>query len=112
MKQELEYLERLRKRFLIKSGVDIFDKSRKENVVFVRKAFCKKAFDEIPNYSVLARFLNRNHATIIHHVKDMNHLLTYNDYFKKRYNRLIGIDGQGLGSDYFYLSIGAATIAR
>ena len=49
--------------------IDIKQKGNHPYIVNARVAFIKLAYDTVKDYSVIARFLNKTHATIIFHQK-------------------------------------------
>ena len=62
-------------------------KSRIREVVDAKKIFCLIAFYEVKGfrYVKVGKFLNMNHATIVHHVKSAKDLLNYDPYFRENY---------------------------
>ena len=84
MFEQLELLRNLIIRHLKK---DPKDKSRVREVVDAKKIFCLIAFYEVKGfrYVQVGKFLNMNHATIVHHFKSAKDLLNYDPYFKENY---------------------------
>jgi len=84
MFEQLELLRNLIIRHLKK---DPKDKSRIREVVDAKKIFCLIAFYEVKGfrYVQVGKFLNMNHATIVHHVKSAKDLLNYDPYFRENY---------------------------
>jgi len=82
MKQkEIEGLKRIvNEAFLVDLDVD----NRKREVVDARKIYSKILRDIGYSYEAIGSTINKNHATIIHYVKNIEHLLSYDQslYFK------------------------------
>lgn len=83
----LEQLELLRNLVIRHLKQDPRQKSRLREVVDAKKIFCLVAFNEVKGfkYVQVGKFLNMNHATIVHHVKSAKDLLNYDPYFKEKY---------------------------
>ena len=82
-----EQLELLRNLIIRNLKQDPRQKSRLREVVDSKKIFCLIAFYEVKGfrYVQVGKFLNMNHATIVHHVKSAKDLLNYDPYFKEKY---------------------------
>lgn len=66
--------------------IDIESKSRKRAIVDGRKVYSKILRDLGYSYELIGSTINKDHATIIHYVKDIDSLFEFDNIFKKRYN--------------------------
>ena len=82
-----EQLELLRNLIIRHLKQDAKDKSRVREVVDAKKIFCLIAFYEVKGfrYVQVGKFLNMNHATIVHHVKSAKDLFKFDPYFRENY---------------------------
>jgi len=62
--------------------------SRKHRIVLARHAFCKVARNLSYNYSQIAGFLSKNHATIINSVKQADALVETYSVFSEPFHKL------------------------
>lgn len=58
----------------------IFSNSRKREVVTYRHAFCKISHSLGYKLKSIADFINKNHATVIHSIRNVDNLLKSNDF--------------------------------
>ena len=58
----------------------VFSHSRKREVVTYRHAFCKISHSLGYKLKSIAEFINKNHATVIHSIRNVDNLLKANDY--------------------------------
>ena len=65
--------------------VDIEIESRKRDVVDARKIYSKILRDSGYSYELIGKTINKNHATIMHYVKNIEHLMTYDQIIKNKY---------------------------
>jgi hypothetical protein len=65
--------------------VDIDIKSSKRAVVDARKVYSKILRDSGYNYELIGETINKNHATIIHYVKNIEYLLSYDQILRDKY---------------------------
>ncbi len=81
-----------------KTNID--SKSRKRNNINAIKSFCyvSRKITNIP-YQVIGRIIDRNHATVIHHIKDFESLMSQDKQLKEatefiliKCNNMLGID--------------------
>lgn len=85
-------------------GVDLKKaRTRKRNVVNARMIYSYILHTKGWTYSSIARSLNKNHATIIHYVKNFNHYLMSDPELRKTYTLILNTFSEDL-SDLFYLS--------
>lgn len=68
-------------------GVDILNKKRYRNIVEARIIFASILCERGYSYSAIARFINKDHATMIYYSKQLETLLKHDDEFKARYDR-------------------------
>jgi hypothetical protein len=66
--------------------IDIESKSRKRGIVDGRKVYSKILRDLGYSYELIGSTINKDHATIMHYVKDIDSLFEFDNVFKKRYN--------------------------
>jgi hypothetical protein len=64
--------------------VDLDIDNRKRETVDARKIYSKILRDSGYSYQAIGKTINKNHATIIHYIKNIEHLLSYDKvlYFK------------------------------
>jgi len=65
--------------------VDIEIESRKRDVVDARKVYSKILRDSGYSYELIGKTINKNHATIMHYVKNIEHLISYDQILKNKY---------------------------
>lgn len=65
--------------------VDIEVKDSKRGVVDARKVYSKILRDSGYSYELIGETINKNHATIIHYVKNIEYLLTYDQILRDKY---------------------------
>lgn len=70
--------------------VDVKEKNRKRKVQDLKKVFSHISFKKIQGfrYTETGKFLNLNHATVIHQVKSAKDLLQYDIYFRELYSNV------------------------
>ena len=87
-------LERLMNTISLISGYhveQIKGRTKPSDLVEWRQIFCHEAFNKItPNKSMIGKFLNRDHATIIHSINKVETYIERNDYiFMSKYTKII-----------------------
>ena len=65
--------------------VDIEIESRKRDVVDARKVYSKILRDSGYSYESIGNTINKNHATIMHYVKTIEHLMSYDQILRNKY---------------------------
>lgn len=79
-----ELLDIVNKVFEVHVGVKyqdgVFSQSRKREVVTYRHAFCKISYSLGYKLKAIAEFINKNHATVIHSIRNVDNLLKSNDF--------------------------------
>jgi hypothetical protein len=65
--------------------VDLEVNNRKRGVVDARKVYSKILRDSGYSYDLIGETLGKNHATIIHYVKNIEHILSYDRIVRDRY---------------------------
>lgn len=65
--------------------VDIDIKNSKRGVVDARKVYSKILRDSGYSYELIGETINKNHATIIHYVKSIDYLLSYDQILREKY---------------------------
>jgi hypothetical protein len=65
--------------------VDLDVNNRKRGVVDARKVYSKILRDSGYSYDLIGETINKNHATIIHYVKNIEHILSYDRVVRDRY---------------------------
>ena len=65
--------------------VDIEIESRKRDVVDARKVYSKILRDSGYSYESIGKTINKNHATIMHYVKTIEHLMYYDQILRNKY---------------------------
>lgn len=65
--------------------VDIEIESRKRDVVDARKVYSKILRDSGYSYESIGKTINKNHATIMHYVKTIEHLMSYDQILRNKY---------------------------
>jgi len=65
--------------------VDIEVKNSKRGVVDARKVYSKILRDSGYSYELIGETINKDHATIIHYVKNIEHLLSYDRIIREKY---------------------------
>ena len=58
----------------------VFSHSRKREVVTYRHAFCKISYSLGYKLKSIAEFINKNHATVIHSIRNVDNLLKSHDF--------------------------------
>lgn len=58
----------------------VFSQSRKREVVTYRHAFCKISYSLGYKLKAIAEFINKNHATVLHSIRNVDNLLKSNDF--------------------------------
>jgi hypothetical protein len=66
-------------------GIDIMDKNRFRQVVDARIVFSKIIRERGYTYSSIARYLSKDHSTIIHYICECNHLIQTDDKIMETY---------------------------
>jgi len=82
-----KYLKVVNKHF----GIDIAEKTRKFEYVFARACYyylCRK-FGGF-SFSKIAKSVNKNHATVLHGLKELPYMIKHDAVCLKKYNALIG----------------------
>jgi FtsZ-binding cell division protein ZapB len=67
------------------TGTDIMNKGRYRNIVDARIVFSKIIRERGYTYSSIARYLNKDHSTIIHYICECNHLMQTDDKMMETY---------------------------
>ena len=71
-------------------NIDLTAKTRQFNYVFARACYYKLCRDIGGfSYSSIARSVKKNHATILHGLKELPFMIKYNDVLLKKYNSLM-----------------------
>ena len=65
--------------------VDLEVKNRKRGVVDARKIYSKILRDSGYSYELIAETINKDHATIIHYVRNVEHILSYDRMLRDKY---------------------------
>ena len=65
--------------------VDIEVKNRKRGVVDARKVYSKILRDNGYSYELIGETIEKDHATIIHYVKNIEYLLSYDRILREKY---------------------------
>jgi hypothetical protein len=65
--------------------VDLEVKNRKRNVVDARKVYSKILRDNGYSYDLIGETLGKDHATIIHYVRNIEYILSYDKMLKDKY---------------------------
>ena len=65
--------------------VDIEVKNRKRGVVDARKVYSKILRDNGYSYELIGETIEKDHATIIHYVKNIEYLLSYDRTLREKY---------------------------
>ena len=82
MKEEINELKKIVNDVFL---VDIEIKNSKRGVVDARKVYSKILRDSGYSYDLIGETLGKNHATIIHYVKNIEHLLFYDPILRDKY---------------------------
>lgn len=82
MKEEIDELKKIVNDIFL---VDIEVKDSKRGVVDARKVYSKILRDSRYSYELIGETINKNHATIIHYVKNIEYLLTYDKILRDKY---------------------------
>lgn len=67
------------------TGTDVMNKNRYRNVVDARIVFSKIIRERGYTYSSIARYLSKDHSTIIHYICECNHLIQTDDKMMETY---------------------------
>jgi len=67
------------------TGADVMNKGRYRNIVDARIVFSKIIRERGYTYSSIARYLNKDHSTIIHYICECNHLIQTDDKIMETY---------------------------
>jgi hypothetical protein len=104
----VERLEKIHKRVLEVTGVDVKkEKRRFQEIIYAKKIFCVVARQKRATYHQISDFLGNNHATCINHSKDFEYLCKTDDELKRNYLRVLGMPQEGkLTRDFFDLTLG------
>ena len=82
MKEEIEELKKIVNDVFL---VDIEVKDRKREIVDARKVYSKILKDSGYSYELIGETINKNHATIIHYIKNIEYLLSYDQILREKY---------------------------
>jgi len=82
MKEEIEELKKIVNDVFL---VDIEVKDRKRKIVDARKVYSKILKDSGYSYELIGETINKNHATIIHYIKNIEYLLSYDQILREKY---------------------------
>jgi hypothetical protein len=80
-------------------GVDIKDKRRNRGIVDARIVFVNVMIERGYSYSLIGRFIDKDHSTIIHYSRVIEGMLRYDD-FKKKYDKCREMFFTIMGSDF------------
>jgi len=69
--------------------VDVMNKSRDRHIVDGRKIYSNILFAEGQGVTHISKTLRKNHATIIHYIKDAETLLLMDKHFKTNYDAIL-----------------------
>lgn len=81
-----KYLKVVNKHF----GLDITEKTRKFEFVFARACYyylCRK-FGGF-SFSKIGKSVNKNHATVLHSLKELPYMIKHDEVYLKKYNALM-----------------------
>lgn len=81
-KEEIEELKRIVNDVFL---VDLEVNNRKRGVVDARKIYSKILRDNGYSYELIAETINKDHATIIHYIKNVDYLLSYDRLLRDKY---------------------------
>tara|TARA_R100001510_G_C7491292_1_gene98992 strand:+ start:77 stop:499 length:423 start_codon:yes stop_codon:yes gene_type:complete len=72
---------------------EIISRTREQNVVFARHAFCLmvRKFTRLPLREIGELIGGRDHATVLHSVKTAENLIEYDDQFKQMYDEALSL---------------------
>lgn len=65
--------------------VDLEVKNRKRNVVDARKVYSKILRDNGYSYDLIGETLGKDHATIIHYIRNIEYILSYDKILRDKY---------------------------
>ena len=65
--------------------VDLTLNNRKRETVDARKVYSKILRDKGYGYKFIGETINKDHATIIHYIKNIEHLLSYDSILRDKY---------------------------
>jgi len=87
-KNELFRLYKLRYKINEEFNVNIQSKSRKRNIIYPRKIFCKIAYENFPNLTLdqKGKVIGLSHVELIYHHKTFDVIY---DRHKEYYNKLV-----------------------
>jgi hypothetical protein len=65
--------------------VDIFSNNRKRNIVDARHVYSKILREKKYTYEAIGDSIKKNHATIVHYIKNIDSILTYDKGLRDKY---------------------------
>lgn len=83
-------------------GVDINKKTREQSYVTGRSVYYKLLREMGYGFTAIAETLNKNHATVIHHIKTFNDLLSYDKNLRHDYEVVREIFYEGTANHPFF----------
>jgi hypothetical protein len=92
----MEYLKEIANKINKRFHVDIRSKSRKQDVVFARKVFCKITRDLLYSYEVIGNEINTTHATAVYHANTVDLCLKEHSNYYKQLRYEYGLDEIGV----------------
>ena len=102
----MEQLEKIVSKIKDVTGIDIRDKSRKQEIVFAKKIYCHIARQKGYIFKTIGDHVGINHATVIWHCNDAENLFSQDKMFYNNYLRVQGKPTEVKCSrDYFDLAI-------
>ena len=81
----MKEIEKLKKIVNEIFSVDIESKSRNRDIVDARKIYAKILREQGYGYEKIAKTINKDHATIIHYLKYIDHILSYDKDLMDKY---------------------------
>lgn len=81
--------ELLKKIILETTTVDVMTKSQKRDIVDARKIYAQILYDNGYGLTQIGRTINKNHATVLHYLKDSEILLLMDKHYKDNYDKIL-----------------------
>lgn len=66
-------------------SIDLESESRKREVVDARKVYTKILRDNGYRYEAIANSIKKDHSTIVHYIKNINNILSYDKHLMDKY---------------------------
>ena len=108
VKEYIYFMEGLDNTINDEFNIDVKSESRKKNIVDLRRIFCKyvKKRHKFITLALIGNYLNRDHATVKHHINQFDAYYSNEKHFKKLadflFLRFRSIDSESVDDRYYW----------